>query len=240
MSILESPPRRDSTADDGNAPHRIDGRAASLRRVVCVAAAAMALIYAASAMLWSAPENAVQTAAKSFMDSYMEPVFIQTWTLFAPRPPTFNTDAWFQYRYDTPTGKVVDTPVYSLTEQFRDAERSALPLTFSLRIRELQRIESGMEQITRQERPGDKDSPAATESSTTPSRKVNAMVWAENVRVLQNVTSRIVERLHPGGTVTQIRVFFTDTQIARDPAHPVGDTTESSDTGWIDYVKGGV
>ncbi len=55
-------------------------------KLVAVALALVVGAHAAATFLWIAPQNAITRAAAEPLEAYMEPVFQQNWSLFAPTP----------------------------------------------------------------------------------------------------------------------------------------------------------
>jgi hypothetical protein len=55
------------------------------------------------------------------IDSWIHPYFTQTWSFFAPTPPTEDDFIIAQYRYISPSGSTVDSPWINLSRTLNEA-----------------------------------------------------------------------------------------------------------------------
>ncbi|PSL36970.1 hypothetical protein CLV49_0573 [Labedella gwakjiensis] len=94
MTLLERPPQRDGTSDSPSAsrpatakPTPTIRRPRLLQRIVVVVLVAIAGWHCAATYLWIAPGTAIREALPDGMlSSYMNPLFDQNWSVFAPDP----------------------------------------------------------------------------------------------------------------------------------------------------------
>lgn len=72
------------------------------RQVAGVVALAMFVFHLACTILYLLPRNPLSNTYQPLTSRYMEPIFSQSWQLFAPEPATYSLKLW--YRYDRGNG----------------------------------------------------------------------------------------------------------------------------------------
>lgn len=205
----------------------------------------VALVYVACTFLWNTPGSPVKTSSQGVLDTVMKPYFVQTWTLFAPNPPTFNVTGWYQVRY-TENGVSKETPVYSLTDPYQQSTRR-IPLLWPLVSREVDRLGTQLEQVTvarskRTAEPPDGpnvSAPAVGRLSLSPVTVDKE--WANDLYEAEHIASSMADGLGLARTATQVRVFYTTAGLAAptasSPPNPVSvNPVQVADTGWVPYL----
>jgi hypothetical protein len=93
MTLLEKPPVREETSEPPRLPQPERARSERtgvrlvLRRVVVTALVAVSAWHGAATYLWVAPSTPIRDMLPDgVLNSYMDPMFAQAWSVFAPEP----------------------------------------------------------------------------------------------------------------------------------------------------------
>jgi hypothetical protein len=213
------------------------------RHAVFAVPVVVALVYVLCTVMWNAPGSPAKTRVQGELDVVMKPYFVQTWTLFAPNPPTFNTDGWYQVRY-TADGMTRETPAYSLTDPYRRTSRR-VPGLWSLVGHEAEALGTQLAQAAQARRAHPLSEAPDVAGFELGRQRLSAasadQQWADDLYEAQRLASRMADSLGLARSATQVRVFYTITGIPTPTAdsepNPIGpEPSQSADSGWLAYV----
>lgn len=88
-----------------------------LKKIIISIIAVLALVHSINTIIYNLPSNPVQQSHTKFINFYMQPLFEQTWTLFAPLP--INTNNTLNVRYGNNRYELIDDGWKNLTKYYQ-------------------------------------------------------------------------------------------------------------------------